>query len=199
MAEGKFIVFEGLDGSGQSTQAEKLKSFLKTKGLRVLLTKEPTCSLIGGLIKSQLKGDWNSSPECLQLLFSADRAYHLEKEVYPWLEKGGIVISDRYFFSSLAYGGISLDLNWLKAINQNFKIPDLTIFLDVSPKECLKRIKGDRESLELFEKEEILNQVYQNYLKILKDFPNTFRIDGERDKEEVFEEVKLLVSKHLNI
>ena len=95
---GKLIVFEGLDGSGKSTQAELLFSFLKSKGKKVHLTSEPTRYLIGGLIKSWVTHDWQSTPECLQLLFAADRAHHLDKEIIPLLKKGITVISDRYFF-----------------------------------------------------------------------------------------------------
>lgn len=105
---GKFIVFDGLDGSGQSTQAGKLVDFLNLPEQKlkfghtgVQVTKEPTSSLIGGLIRSQLTHEWKSSQECLQLLFSADRAHHLEKEIIPLLERGVTVICDRYFFLQL--------------------------------------------------------------------------------------------------
>jgi len=108
---GKFIVFEGLDGSGSSTQASKLRDWLNRaqKELilgkpRAQLTKEPTNNIIGGLIRGQLTGDWKTRPECLQLLFAADRSHHLEREIIPLLKDGVTVISDRYFFSTIAFG-----------------------------------------------------------------------------------------------
>ena len=108
---GKFIVFDGLDGSVQSTQAGKLVDFLNLPDVKlkfghtgVHLTKEPTSNLIGGLIRSQLGHEWKSSRDCLQLLFSADRAHHLEKEIIPLLERGVIIVCDRYFFATSGIG-----------------------------------------------------------------------------------------------
>jgi len=85
--KGKFIVIEGLDGSGSSTQVVRVANFLKERNKKIHITKEPTNNLIGGLIRGQLTGDWKSSSECLQLLFAADRAHHLEKELIPLLKK----------------------------------------------------------------------------------------------------------------
>ncbi|MBC7074241.1 dTMP kinase, partial [Candidatus Parcubacteria bacterium] len=136
--KGKFIVFDSLDGAGNSTQVKLLADYLNKIGKKTHITKEPTSGLIGGLIKSQLTHDWKSSQICLQLLFSADRAYHLEKEVVPLLKRGINVISDRYFFSTLAYGNLEIkDLEWLIKINEKFLMPDLTFFLKVSPKVCI--------------------------------------------------------------
>lgn len=185
------MVFEGLDGSGQSTQADLLFKYLKRQGKKVYLTSEPTASLIGGLIKSQLSNDWKSSPECLQLLFTADRAYHLEKEMIPLLKRGIIVICTRYILSTLAYGNIDIkDKKWLIEINKKFILPDTTFFLKVSPRICLKRIKKERFHQELFEKEEKLDKVSKNYLKFAKKFKNSHIINGERPIKEVFEEIK---------
>ena len=129
---GKFIVFEGLDGSGQSTQAQLLKDFLMKRGHKVHLTKEPTSNLIGGLIRGQLTNEWKTSPECLQLLFAADRAHHLEKEIIPLLKKEVIVISDRYFFSTVAFGATEIkDKDWLLKINQKFLLPDIIFFFQL--------------------------------------------------------------------
>jgi len=188
---GKFIVFEGPDGAGTSTQAELLFKYLKEKGQKVHLTKEPTHSLIGGLIESQIAGDWKSSPECLQLLFTADRAYHLEKEIIPLLKRKITVICVRYFLSTLAYGNLEIkDEKWLKEINKKFILPDLTFLLKVSPKICLERISKERFHKELFEKEEKLKKVLKNYLKLAKKFKNVYTINGERPTQEVFQEIK---------
>lgn len=200
---GKFIVFEGLDGSGQSTQAGKLADYLNQKEQKlkfghigVHLTKEPTSGLIGGLIKSQLNHDWKSSAECLQLLFAADRAYHLEKEIIPLLKRGVTVVCDRYFFSSFAYGALESDQNWLFQINDRFLSPDITIFLKVSPRVCIERISKTRWETTLFEKEKLLEKVFKNYMKLTPKFKNIYVIDGEQPIEKVFQDVIKICEKH---
>jgi dTMP kinase len=197
--KGKFIVFDSLDGAGNSTQVKLLADYLNKIGKRTHITKEPTSGLIGGLIKSQLTHDWKSSQICLQLLFSADRAYHLEKEVVPLLKKGINVISDRYFFSTMAYGNLEInDLDWLIEINKKFILPDLTFFLKVSPKICIERIKKDRFEITLFEKEKVLEKVWQNYEILAKKFENVFIIDGEREIEKIAKEIRKIVKETLN-
>ena len=206
---GKFIVFEGLDGSGTSTQANLLFKYLRERGKKVYLTGERTSSLIGGLIKSQIAGDWKSSPECLQLLFTADRAYHLEKEIVPLLKKEITVICTRYILSTLAYGNLEMvaetsshlpprpasqgsakDEKWLMEINKKFILPDITFLLKVSAKTCIQRIKKERFHKELFEKETKLEKVLKNYLKFAKKPENIYLINGEKPIKEVFEEIK---------
>jgi len=203
---GKFIVFDGLDGSGMSTQAAKLVDFLKEKEQKLkfghtsaYLTKEPTSSLIGGLIKSQLTHDWKSSQECLQLLFSADRAYHLEKEIIPLLERGAIVVCDRYFFSTLAFGSLEIkDFNWLLNLQKKFLLPDITFFLKVSPKICIERIKKERSGLTLFEKEGIMGKVWENYEKLVKRFKNVYIINGERPVDKIAQDIQKIVIEKLS-
>ncbi len=187
---GKFIVFEGLDGSGQSTQAERLVSFLNKKKIRAHITKEPTNNLIGGLIRGRLQGDWKSTPECLQLLFAADRAHHLEKKVIPYLEKGINVICDRYFFSAIAFGSLEIDdWNWLKEINKRFIVPDTVFYLKVSPEICIKRISENRLSFELFEEEAKLKAIEKSYNKLSKEYNFFEIINGEREIEKISEEI----------
>lgn len=195
---GKFIVFDSLDGAGNSTQVKLLADYLNKIGKRTHITKEPTSGLIGGLIRSQLTHDWKSSQICLQLLFSADRAYHLEKEIIPLLKRGINVISDRYFFSTLAYGNLEInDLDWLIKINEKFLMPDLTFFLKVSPKICIERIKKERFEITLFEKEKILKKVWKNYEMVAKRFKNIYIINGERSIEEISKEIIEIVKKKL--
>ena len=147
--------------------------------------------MIGGLIEGQISGDWQSSPECLQLLFTADRAHHLEKGIIPLLKKGITVICTRYILSTLAYGNLGVkDEKWLVEINKKFIWPNITFFLKVSPKTCIQRIKKERFHKELFEKEEKLRKVYKNYLKFVKKFKNTHIINGEKSIKAVFEEIK---------
>ncbi|MEK7503732.1 MAG: dTMP kinase [Patescibacteria group bacterium] len=205
--QGKFIVFEGLDGSGSTTQASKLREWLNKIGKELVLgrpqahlTKEPTNNIIGGLIRGQLTGDWKTRPECLQLLFAADRSHHLEKEVIPLLKDGATVISDRYFFSTIAFGATEIaDKEWLAEINKPFLLPDLTFLIKVSPKVCLQRIKGDRFSVELFEKEESLTKVWQNYEELAEKFADVYIIDGEKSIEEIFGEIKSIIHSKLNL
>jgi dTMP kinase len=190
---GKFIVFEGLDGSGKSTQAALLVKELQEKRCKVHATFEPTQYLIGGLVRSYLANDWKSAPECLQLMFCADRAYHLEKEIVPSLKAGVTVVCDRYFFSTVAYGAMDMDLDWLIELNKNFIIPDLTIVLESDPELCIERMAKERFSVELFEKIEILKKIWKNYQIVAKKFSGTANvkiINGDRKIPEIFEEVK---------
>jgi len=171
-----------------------LAAHLKEEKKEVHLTKEPTNYLIGGLVRSWLASDWSSSAICLQLLFTADRAHHLEKEIIPLLERGVYVISDRYFLSTLAFGAVEIsDRAWLKDINRNFLLPDITLLLKVRPKVCIERITAGRHHFELFEREKTLEKVSKNYDDFAKDFSSVVSIDGEKSQDEVFEEIKKLV------
>ena len=185
MTKGLFIVIEGLDGSGTSTQCELLRNYLTIKGLKVIVTKEPTNNLIGGLIRGVLTKDWDISPQGLQLLFCADRAHHLEKEIMPALEKGTIVICDRYLFSTLAFGALQCDMEWLKVLNQNFLLPNLAFILDVNPSVCVQRIGSGRERFELFEEEQKLQRVSENYNFLTQHYLNMIIVNGQREKEAV--------------
>lgn len=202
--KGKFIVIEGLDGSGKSTQAAALAGYLRAPKQKqrfghagVHITSEPTSGLIGGLIRSQLSGDWKSSPACLQLLFAADRAYHIEKEVRPLLDRGVTVISDRYFFSSLVYGALELDRDWLISINKPFPIPDFTFVIEVSAKTCIRRIAKHRHEVTLFEKEKELQKVAVNYRRLAKSFKNMYFVDGERSAHAITKDIIAILGKKL--
>lgn len=194
---GKFIVLEGLDGSGNTTQAGLLMENLKRVGKKVHLTKEPTGYLIGGLIRSWLAHDWKSSPECLQLLFTADRAHHLKKEIEPLLRKGIYVICDRYAFSTMAYGGLDIkDKMWLRDLNKHFLLPDLTFFVKVRPEVCMRRIHKSRFGIELFEKQKELGLVWKEYEKLIKQFEHIKLIDGEQGVEDIANTVFSVVRKN---
>jgi len=192
---GKFIVIEGLDGSGQSTQAELLRKFLTGKGYQVVVTKEPTLdSEAGRKIRDILDSKVDSEPEKLQELFAQDRKEHLEKIIIPALKEGRFVISDRYFFSSFAFGASDgLDLEWLIKLNDNFLLPDLTFILKVRSKVCVSRIEKRGNSRTLFEKEEKLIKVWETFKIMPARFENIEIIDGEKSIEEVFGEVKKII------
>lgn len=201
---GKFIVFDGLDGSGLSTQSGMLLDFFNKPKYKLELghagahlTKEPTDSLIGGLIRSNLRHDWKSSPDCLQLLFAADRTRHLEKDIVPLLEKGIVVICDRYLFSSIAYGSLEMERDWLIAINKNFLLPDFTFFIKVSAKVCYQRIQKSRYEQTLFEKEEVLEKVLGNYERLAGEIENFYTINGEQPPEKIHKEIVEIVTNKL--
>ncbi|HLD80556.1 MAG TPA: dTMP kinase [archaeon] len=202
MTKGKFIAFEGLDGSGSSTNAALLVEWLNKNNKKAVLTKEPTDNLIGGLIRGQLKGDWKTGPEVLQMLFAADRGHHLEKDVLPAVEAGTHVVSDRYFFSSLAFGGTQVDMDWLKELNKHFRLPDLVFFVKVPAKVCVERIHKTRYTIELFEKLEALEKVMKNYEKLASDpdYEAVFvTIDGTQPLEAVQEEVRRITRERLGL
>ena len=197
MQKGKFIVFEGLDGSGQSTQIMLLEQYLKKKGRKVYTTNEPSSNVIGGLIRSILKSHIALGNTGVQLLYSADRAHHLEVDIMPALEAGIDVITSRYFYSTIAFGSINNDVEWLEKISEKFPKPDIAIFLNVPPKECLKRINGSRFRTELFEKEKKLKKAYETYLKIIKNekYKELVNVNGNRSIKEVARDVSKLVEK----
>ncbi len=187
-----FIVFEGLDGSGQSTQAQLLEDYLKKdKKVSAVLTKEPTNKPpIGVLIRQILKKEISVSPAALQLLFCADRSEHLEKIIKPALKENKYIISDRYFYSPIAYGSLGLNTDWLIEINKPFLSPDIVFLLKVRPQVCMERIDKNRDKREFFEESEKLKKVWQTYELLSRKFLNIKIIDGEKNREEVFEEIK---------
>jgi len=195
--KGKFFVFEGIDGAGLTTQAQLLESYLKKRGFSVLLTKEPTNGLIGGLIRAALKNEWKTSNQALQLLFSADRAHHLDVEILPALKKGKVVISDRYFFSTIAYGMLTLEKEWLKQLNSKFLLPDAVFVLDLPVEIALKRIASARLGYELFEERKKLEKVRKNFLLLAKEYKNCYVIDASKPIEEVNRKVVEIVEKLL--
>jgi len=197
--KGKFIAVEGLDGCGSTTQTIKINDYCKKNKKSCALTHEPTNNVIGGIIKGYINGDLKmTSHISLQLLFAADRANHLDREIIPNLKNGKNVITDRYFLSSLAYGALNInDSKWLFNINDQFLLPDLTILIKTSAKTCVKRIKENRLGVELFENEEKLQKVWENYEKLSKQYPNIKIVDGEKSEDEVFEEIRREIDKTL--
>lgn len=192
--KGLFIAFEGLDGSGKTTQANLLAKNLRNIGKTVLTTNEPTNNLIGGLIRGVLTKQWQIPAEGLQLLYAADRSHHLDCEINPNLEKGNVVITDRYAFSSIAFGSIDVSVEWLKEINKNFILPDVTFYIKISPSLCINRISKSRSSFELFEEEEKLRKTEATYELLARDKSNYFVIiDGEKEIGDIEKEVSQII------
>lgn len=194
-----FIAFEGLDGSGSSTQSKLLSNQLEKEGYITRLTKEPTSdSPIGKMIREVLQHKWSASPEGLQLLFCADRAEHLNNVVEPALKNGQVVITDRYLFSTIAYGALAVDdIKWLEGLNQHFRIPDITFLFKLDPKECIKRIQGRGSEFELFEKEEKLAKIWEGYEQVKNNYDNIYLIDASQSIEAIAKEIWEVVMKKL--
>lgn len=196
---GKFIVLEGLDGSGKNIQIDFLIGFLNENKKEVIVTKEPTVdSESGRKIKQALRGEIVVEPLELQKLYVQDRKEHLENKVIPALKQGMFVVSSRYVFSTFAYGwSDGLDVDLLIKMNEEFLLPDLTIIIDVNPNSCMERIEGRGEPKELFEKKEKLTKVNEFYKKFPQMFENVIMINGEKPMQEVFEDVKKIIGKIL--
>jgi len=168
---GLFIVFEGLDGAGTTTQSALLAETLRGHGITVEVTAEPSAGPIGGLARAALDGRMHLDPAALALVFAADRLDHLLNPVngiVDSLEKGHWVICDRYVLSSLAYQAAQmLDLEWLSAINSRAITPDVTVFIDTPPDVCMHRILSRSSRDELFHDRGYLRRVRSKYRSVL--------------------------------
>lgn len=182
---GRFIVLEGPDGSGTTTHSALLAETLRARGEDVLLTAEPTDSPIGTFIREQLKSHTIESPSALQLLFCADRAWHIEKVIKPALAAGKTVISDRYVISTLVYGeALGLDPDWLVRVNTPFLEPDIMIIALPPLHVCLDRIMK-RTQLDVFENSRFQKLVYDLYEKAGVEDPSVHVVDTGGEKEDV--------------
>jgi dTMP kinase len=198
MKNNVFIAIEGTDGSGKSTQAKLLAEKMSANGHKVHLTFEPTNRKIGSLLRNILKGTEIADQTTIAGLFLADRLDHLlndEDGLVKKMADGYTVISDRYYFSSYAYHGVYVDMDWVIACNEmcaRILKPDLNIFVDVPTDECMRRIVANRENAELYETNEILKKVRDNYLKAfskLSDKEHIVTINGGRQIAEVAAEI----------
>jgi dTMP kinase len=156
-----FIVFEGLDGAGTTTQSKLLNS--KIAGS--FFTKEPTDGKIGLLIREILQKKMNYTKETLALLFVADRYEHLHgnQGIIQRSKDGEIIICDRYLFSSLAYQSLDIDFDRILELNHLFPIPEILFFINTPINECQKRIHTRGENEELFEKFPLQEKILDNY------------------------------------
>lgn len=192
---GKLITLEGIDGSGKSTVAEKLKKNPEIKAFKPVFTREPTRgTLTGNAVENAIQSDTDHLAELF--LFTADHAEHLAKLVKPALESGKLVISDRYSDSRYAYQGITLKtrlenpLEWVKNLHRGWTIdPDLTFLFDITPEASIERC-GKRGEQSKFEKIEFLRGVRDIFLRLAADDPERFIvIDAFRSPEYIEKEV----------
>lgn len=205
MIEGNFIVIEGIDGAGTSTQVNLLGAALRKRGLPVHTTREPSDGPIGTLIRQVLQGrlvvPGVSGPHppswaTMALLFAADRLDHLEAEVVPNLMDGVTVISDRYYHSSVAYQSAaeSADkstVEWIRTLNARARRPDLVVVLDVRAEVAARRRRERSGRPEIYDDTEFQERLAVFYAAIESHFPDEriVHIDGERDVESVLKDV----------
>lgn len=194
----RFIVIEGIDGAGTTTQTARLVSALVAGGQRAHATHEPSKGPIGLHLREilakrvVLHGDSGAQ---LALLFAADRLDHLGREVRPQLADGAWVISDRYDHSSVAYQSVSAgnpsSIGWLRSLNKQADRPDLVLVLDVSPEVARARRLARDANRELFDDDGLQRKLAAFYADIERHFPEdrVVHIDADRDADTVFAEV----------
>ena len=180
--KGIFMVIEGLDGSGKTTQANILSKKL-SENYKVLCTVEPSQGKIGSFIRNGCLYEEKRLPnEAEALLFAADRIEHMQNEIVPALDEDKIVICDRYIYSSLAYqGSTGLSLDWIKTINARALQPDFSIFIDVPPELVLDRLQRKKSVMETLETQQKVREVY---LKFVEN-GELILVDGDKPMEDV--------------
>lgn len=206
MKKNMFIAIEGIDGSGKSTQAKNIAKRLQAEGYKVYLTFEPTDMRIGKMIRNILGGKEKADEKVIAALFAADRLDHILHETNGILKKlaeGYTVISDRYYFSSYAYHGAHMDMDWVIDSNKmaaDTLKPDINIFVDVSPEVAMKRINANRETIEIYETLDNLKAVQSQYLRAfekLKDSEHIIAVNGDETPEKVTERLWAIVQSEM--
>ena len=207
MEQGLFIAFEGIDGSGKSTQIDLLGKYLREMGKEVFVTCEPSDFRVGKMIREYLRGEIKGDNRVIAALFVADRLEHILDENNGMLKKrneGAVVLTDRYYFSSYAYQSVDMPMEWI--INANSEAaklmrPDATIFLDISPEAAMERIRKGREETELFENKERLRATREKYFEAFERLKNSEKVEivnADRPAEEIHNDIKNIVKSILN-
>ena len=182
MNKSKFIVFEGIDGAGKTTQIELLCAALEKRGLKCKITAEPTDLPSGREIREALSGKTKKTPIEMAEMFACDRAIHNthpEEGINRALADGITVVSDRYYYSSLAYQGAALGYETVAALNldnENIRTPDLCVFLDLTPEKSLERIGKRGEATEIYENFDYLTKTRAMFFDVFE----RLRARGER-------------------
>jgi dTMP kinase len=188
---GRFIVLEGIDGSGTTTQLARAVAFVESLGFRALATQEPSRGPIGRLLREALLGkltmaDGNRMEgHTMALLFAADRRDHVQREIEPSLSAGTTVISDRYLLSSLAYQAEEADRDWVAQLARGVPRPDLTVLLDLPIDVAAQRREAAGRPVERYDADSFLAKVAANYRALAKQGPTVLVLDGSRSKDDV--------------
>ncbi|HWR11622.1 MAG TPA: dTMP kinase [Rectinemataceae bacterium] len=199
-----FIVFEGIDGSGTTTQLRRLSSMMERNNIPHAITAEPTSRPEGVLIRRVLRGDIKAEPGTVAYLFAADRYQHVfgEEGILEAVRGGKIVACDRYCLSSLAYQGIACGMELPKRLNAIFPAPGLTLFFKIDPEIAMRRVHS-RDQLEIYEKLHIQKQVSAAYDKVLADARASgwkiAVIDAEKSMDEVAAQIIAALESHLEM
>jgi dTMP kinase len=197
--KGRFLVLEGIDGAGTTTQAANIQQWLEARGVQAVVTREPSEGPVGVTIRHALRGrlrlpevagGGELPKETIALLFAADRLDHIEAEIKPALERGIWVISDRYVQSSIAYQGTLIELDWVEEINRYAIGADLTLFLRIEADVALQRIGTSRVQTDIFETKELLERIAHGYDQYYSKHPAAATVlDGSRPLADVTESV----------
>lgn len=186
-----FIVLEGIDGSGTTTQAARLVGHLRARGRRAAETREPSQGPIGRLLREALLGQHavtGGAPlegRTMALLFAADRMDHNQREIDPLLASGSDVVSDRYLLSSLAYQAEEADRDWVASLARGIRQPDLTLLLDLPIEVAAERRRAAGRPVERYDADSYLARVAANYRRIAASAPHTRVLDGTPPLDEV--------------
>lgn len=197
MKKGYFISFEGLDGSGKSTQIDKLSSYLKSRGYDVIISREPGGTDIGEKIRGILLSPESSNMTVLTeaMLYAASRAQHVEEVIKPALAQGKIVICDRFVDSSIAYQGYGRKIKAEVEVINGYAVagcmPDITFFLKADHVTGTDRMKGrDKDRIEM-EKADFHEEVYRGYKVLEKEYKERIKgIDATKSIDEIFHEIR---------
>jgi len=179
---GGLIAFEGIDGSGKSTQVKLLTEELARRGFPCCATREPTDAPVGSLIRQIMTGRLRADNRVTAALFAADRLDHLLNEtdgVARKVRDGVTVVTDRYYFSSYAYHAVDMDMDWVIEANRpsaEILRPALTVFLDVPVETAFARIEASRARMELYEERARLNRVRENYFAAFEKLAGVERV-----------------------
>ena len=199
MQKNLFIAFEGIDGSGKSTQLKLLAKYLTQQGHKVYTTFEPTDSRIGTMIRDIFNHRMEGDQRVIATLFAADRLHHLLNNTDGILKKlaeGYTVITDRYYLSSYAYHSVYVDMDWViqaNSMSADLLRPDLNIYIDISPEVSMERLRKGREAMEMYETLDHQVKVYQKYeeaMERVKNVEKIVRVDGNRDAEQIANDIK---------
>ncbi|EFW37530.1 dTMP kinase [Treponema phagedenis] len=194
-----FIVFEGIDGTGTTSQLRLLRERFASigKAEKVVFTQEPTDTEIGKLIRKALSKELSLEQKTIAQLFAADRTEHIygNAGIIEHTANGKAVFSDRYFFSSLAYQGLSVGKSLAKKLNEDFPLPELLFFFDIPVQTSMSRIDKRGLQKEIYEKKDFQTAVRQEYLRIIEEYEKSapemqiIRIDAEKDIQEIHQKI----------